>query len=117
MYRRQNNGREVSRVQTHQGFQFHLVLWSQRLSVLQLRFVIASLTCPARQSIRILSRTVKHLRTVHVQLFPCRTDGLHCRMVAAKSRHLTRSNGWVGGPRKTVSTMNKTYVFGKTSVL
>ena len=33
-------------------------------------FVIASLTCPARQSIRILSRTVKHLRTVHVQLFP-----------------------------------------------
>ena len=34
-------------------------------------FVIASLTCPARQSIRILSRTVKHLRTVHVQLFPC----------------------------------------------
>ena len=51
--------------------------------------MIASLTCPARQSIRILSRTVKHLRTVHVQLFPC--------------------------PRKTVSTMNKTYVFGKTS--
>ena len=50
--------------------------------------MIASLTCPARQSIRILSRTVKHLRTVHVQLFP----------------------------RKTVSTMNKTYVFGKTSV-
>ena len=80
-------------------------------------FVIASLTCHARQSIRILSRTVKHLRTVHVQLFPCCTDGLHCRMVAAKSRHLTRSNGWVGGPRKTVSTMNKTYVFGKTSVL
>ena len=34
-------------------------------------FVIASLTCPARQSILILSRTVKHLRTVHVQLFPC----------------------------------------------
>ena len=51
--------------------------------------MIPSLTCPARQSIRILSRTVKHLRTVHVQLFP----------------------------RKTVSTMNKTYVFGKTSVM
>jgi len=37
-------------------------------------FVIASLTCPARQSIRILSRTVKHLRTVHVQLFPSVRD-------------------------------------------
>jgi hypothetical protein len=34
-------------------------------------FVIPALTCPARQPILNLSRTVKHLRTVHVQLFPC----------------------------------------------
>ena len=83
----------------------------------QVRFVIPALTCPTRQSILHLSRTVKHLRTVHVQLFPCCTDGLHCRMVAAINKYQTRSNGWVGGPRKTVSTMDKTYVFGKTSVL